>query len=123
MKAGSVSGTVTLDGKPVGDVTVSFISPNSGVPVTVAVNPDGTYRADNVPVGNVQVVVMPNPDVPSGEVIKNRGKQGQMGVPPPLKVKIPGKYAEASTSGLAVDVGGAETQYDVKLETEKPAGR
>jgi hypothetical protein len=121
-KTGAVFGKVTLDNNVVNGGTVSFLSPGSGVPVTVAINMDGSYHADNVPVGDVVVTVNAAVAAEAGEVIKNRGanKQapGKQAPAAPPEGKVPKKYADPAASGLATTATEAGTQYDIRLSSQ-----
>lgn len=53
---GTVTGTVSLEGKPLPAGQISFV-PASGPAVSAPINKDGTYTASGVPTGEVKVTV------------------------------------------------------------------
>ena len=55
-KKGTVSGTVTYDGKKLQMGNVTFV-PAKGNPVTAEISEDGTYTAVGVPTGDVKITV------------------------------------------------------------------
>jgi hypothetical protein len=117
----TVEGVVTLDGVAVPEGQVSFLAAD-GMVVTANINPDGTYRAEQVPVGPMKVTVTNAPiaTAADGEVIKNQGKGGGAPAPPKEKpagpkVVFPSRYASPETSGLSCEVKGAATKFDVPL--------
>jgi hypothetical protein len=130
---GSISGTVTYNGKPITSGTIVF-APDSGEPSVNAPIADGKYTIDKVPPGPAKVGVSsvfsgsgaltpmqmalqksggkpPEGDIPEGARKLMEGasnaKQG---------VKIPDDYGDPSKSGLTYTVkGGKQTQdFDLK---------
>lgn len=101
---GTVSGTVTLNGKPLGEVTVTFFGENNGDTAMGVTQADGTYTllygtGFSVPAGDYRVAVTtgisPNAPPPNpGDLMKTM-KPG-----PLAKSSIPTKYQTASTSTL-----------------------
>lgn len=114
-----VTGTVTLDGQPVGDAIVRFYQPGdpaSAMPVFFTVTrPDGTFdipAGDNSragpPVGRFAVAVVKYKDKPV------------MGMPrekvAALKSLLPAAYADPAASGLTADLKGGANPVELKLE-------
>ncbi len=59
---GSISGTVRFaNGTPVTLASVVMLNPTTGAAVSSLTNPDGTYRIDGIPAGNVLLYVHPLP--------------------------------------------------------------
>jgi uncharacterized protein (TIGR03437 family) len=59
---GSISGTVRFaTGAPVTLASVVMLNPTTGAAVSALTNPDGTYRIDGIPAGNVVLYVHPLP--------------------------------------------------------------
>src|SRR5262249_55260331 len=86
--ASSVEGSVTYKGKPL---------PGGTIAVKVALEPDGTYSAKNVPVGEVKVTIETESVRPKGKPKakppakdKLKDKDGKA----PVYVAIPKKYAD-----------------------------
>jgi hypothetical protein len=112
--ASTVSGKVTLNGKPVAG-TVTFIGPDNRE-ITAPINPDGTYTVANPPAGQVQVVVrnLPGarpgmtPSIPRNVSMPGNVTSASVGLPPPMR------YAWQN-NGLAFSVTGGKQQHDIIL--------
>lgn len=111
---GTISGTLTHNGKPVPDVTVSFVSPD-GTINTAQVGADGTYSVANVPVGPVQVTVQSPTAL--GESEQEVIKKGKSGVAPKAatRVGLDPKFGDPQTSGLSLTVKAGDNKYDIDL--------
>jgi hypothetical protein len=114
---GTVTGKVTLDGQPVASGIVTVLAKCGGTPVTAIISPDGTYRVEKVPAGEILVgVVSMSGD--AGAVWEDLKKRGQGGRPPPPVPRpvnlLPKRYADPGSSGLSVTVKGA-TVFDLAL--------
>lgn len=111
----TVTGTVTLDGQPVGPGVIVFASAGGASnPSDGAIQVDGSYflrtgREEGLKPGNynVGVTVLDQPAVKPGE--------RSMEV---AKYITPQKYAEPSTSGLQFTVEAGSNTIDVKLSSE-----
>jgi hypothetical protein len=113
----TVTGTVTLNGKPVTEGQVSFIFAD-GMVVTAMIQADGSYMAPEVPVGPARVAVYgPAVAQAEAEIIKVKGKEGGKARTPPKAAKgdIPDRYSNPDTSGLSVTVTKGETKYEIPL--------
>jgi hypothetical protein len=112
---GSVTGTVTLNGNPVGSVSVSFVA-GDGTIRSGFTAADGTYRVEEVPTGPVQVTVQ-GTEVVTETVQQDLKKRG--GAPAPKKTTkspVPARYGDSSTSGLSLTVkSGDNNKYDIPL--------
>ena len=86
---GTVEGTVTFNGKPVPDGTITFHLPDGQF--VGAKLKDGKYRVDRVPAGTMRVTVESK------------------------KVRLPAKYSAEDTSGLTVDVKAGKGRADFNL--------
>jgi hypothetical protein len=108
----SVSGTVTLDGNPIGPGFLVF-APAAGDtnPANGAIQTDGRYELKTANTAGlhpgkykVSVTVLDQPDVPPGErsfvVAKSR---------------IPEEYNDINTSGLEFDVESGSNTIDIPL--------
>jgi hypothetical protein len=111
----TVTGTVTLDGQPVGPGVIVFASAGGASnPSDGAIQVDGSYflrtgREEGLTPGDyhVGVTVLDQPAVKPGE--------RSMEV---AKYITPQKYAEPSTSGLQFTVEAGSNTIDVKLSSE-----
>jgi hypothetical protein len=110
----SVSGTVTLDGQPIGPGFLVF-APVGGEtnPANGAIQADGTYELKTANTAGlrpgkykVSVTVLDQPDVPPGErsyvVARSR---------------IPEKYSDLNTSALEFDVESGSNTIDIPLSS------
>jgi hypothetical protein len=105
-RGGSVAevyGTVTLNGQPVSAGTVVFTGPTDSA--TAVIEPDGSYRARNVPRGPVRVLVSEPPLA-----------VGPGGAPVPQPA-LPAQYRDANTSGLELTVAGGRNPFDIAMTT------
>lgn len=89
----SVTGKVTLDGKPLGVGEVEFID-NAGKGKSGKLNADGTYRVADLPPGAYKVGV------------------DARGIPP--------KYQVPTTSGFTADLKSGNNTLDLPLVSDKP---
>jgi hypothetical protein len=135
-----VSGKVSYNGSPVTGGTITFHTAD-GSPIQAAIGLDGTYNIVNLPEGPVTVTVETeslNQKTPqyTGQGAR-KGMYGGRGAGPaaggapkgdtkspmpseaqssqPVYVKIPGKYAQASTSGLTTTLKKGDQKFDVTL--------
>jgi hypothetical protein len=118
---GEVSGKVTYNGAPLDkpNGNIVFVTP-SGIQKSAPISADGTYRATDVPRGDVKVAVYySNPKFQ--EVMKQPRKlpgANETATPSPLATTqpylTPDKYASGDTSGFAVSVG-ATTTFNAEL--------
>jgi hypothetical protein len=110
-----VSGTVTLDGNPIGPGFLVFAPVEGGTnPANGAIQPDGSYqlktantRGLNPGRYTISVTILDQPDVPPGErsyiVAKSR---------------IPERYNDLSTSGLEFEVKPGGNSIDIALSSQ-----
>ncbi len=101
---GTVSGTVTLNGKPLGDASITFLGENNGDTATAPLQSDGTYSLKygagfSVPAGDYRVVVIAGPPpgaaAPDPQDLMKTMKPAGFGKSP-----IPAKYNDPKTSAL-----------------------
>lgn len=137
-KVGSVSGKVTYQGKALPSGTVTFLAPNNKV-VSSPINSDGTYSAENVPVGKAKITVTTTakPPAPKGKKGPGMMMMGEVGKEPPKMdpgkmdapsgaksaapdavpaVYIPSKYGSPETSNLTYEVKQGSNENDIKLD-------
>jgi hypothetical protein len=105
---GDVSGTVTLDGKPLPGGMVTFVADN-GQAEAARIGEDGKYTVTNIPVGLARVTVVTQPPVrmyENGKAFEPLGKY----------VPIPERYRDPETSGLTFDVKRGPQDFDLPLQ-------
>jgi hypothetical protein len=117
---GSLSGTVTFQGKPIVYGTVIAVC-SDGISRSANIEPDGSYRLDNLPTGEVKLAVLsPEPyETPSSP---RRGERSVPAKPAPNGavdrskwVKIPEEYGDPRLSGLATRVVAGHSTFDLPL--------
>lgn len=126
-KVGTVSGTVTVDGKPTEGVALTFASADGRV-VTAASDAQGHYQAAGVPVGPVTVTAYGLGGEEGGQsegmVAKNRGQADPSRPPsPPASAKKQGpkvadRFGDPNTSGLKHTATEGESKFDVPLASK-----
>lgn len=112
--SGSISGVVTCKGKPIITGRVTAVVGDEG-PRVGLIQSDGKYRIENVPVGLVKLAVeSPDPlTQPSGGDGDNGNKKPTR---PPGWIALPAKYADASKSGITMDVRSGNNSKDIPLD-------
>jgi hypothetical protein len=117
-KVGTVSGTVTYLNKPVTSGEVVFLSEDAKTGAHAHVQPDGSYKATDVPIGTMKVgLVNPplrvpehDPKVADSPEIKEAVKRAALYVPTP-----PG-YRDPNQSGLTTEVKPGDNTYNLELK-------
>lgn len=111
---GWVIGTVSVEGKPLAGGSIAFIGID-GRPIAAEIGANGSYRADDVPVGDTIVVVnVPPPsDAARHKIIKE-----QPTLPPPPLPPAPfaAKYSDMATTELRFAVKQGENKFDADLK-------
>ena len=126
---GTVSGTVTYQGKPVAAGTVTFVPQKGGGAFTASIR-EGKYKVEGVPTGAMKIAVStPSPAPGINQFI------GKMQPPPELRAKmapnpsgegsaqpsvpatepIPRKFEDPETSGLTYTVKSGVQVHDIDL--------
>jgi hypothetical protein len=111
---GTVTGKVTLDGKPLPGGLVSFYDVEDQTRSS-GINKDGTYSVSNIAPGKTKVTVLTvgerrgirEPE--DGSRAKN--SLGEY-------VPIPAKYSDMNHSGLTLDVHSGSQPFDIALKDE-----
>jgi len=131
---GTVTGKVTLDGKPVTAGTVAFITADNRTG-SAQLDAQGKYTMKDAPVGEVTATVTSSKlnirtsAAPKGYVMKPPPGAAPVGVKSPeevggkpdtatypkLYMPIPEKYAKPDTSGLKYTVNKGEQTIDIPL--------
>jgi hypothetical protein len=113
-KQAMIIGIVSLDGKPANGGFVSFTLPD-GLPHTVEIQPDGTYRVESVPPGEAVVTV-------SSPAVNDQARQMHIKLPkdqptpPPAGPQFPEKYADMATTDLRFTVQAGENRFNVEMK-------
>jgi hypothetical protein len=116
---GTVSGKVTVNGRPVRAGLITFQSGVGNRDVYTAAIRDGEYRTDEIPIGPTQVAVVPALDAPPGgpppestagdlRPAPRRGSRTDAG--------IADRYQNLDTSGLAFEVQRGENTFSPDLK-------
>jgi len=121
---GDVTGSVTLNGKPMtaGSVTFHY---EGGVNASAAIGTDGSYHLVKPPKGTANVTVEP-PDLNTGAGVGSGGNvkpvstklSEQPKTTKPEPVWIPDKYKNPKTSGLSITVSGSNQSFDIAMTGE-----
>lgn len=111
---GSVSGTVTLDGKPLDNAAVTFHSSGTGPTAYGTTVSSGSYvlqtgAREEVPPGDYLVTVVATEEVSRALDAKSP--------PQPPKVITPQRYADKSTSGLNFTVKPGSNRFDIEMRS------
>jgi hypothetical protein len=133
---GTITGTVTYQGKPLKGGVVMFTPAGGGGAAVATIGEDGTYTAEKVPVGEATITVdtaFLKPAAGRGEMGGNAPKYeppkeapegGAPAYKPPSDaganarkyVPIPPKYADPAQSGLKYTVTGGSQKKDIPLD-------
>jgi len=142
---GTVSGTVTYQGKPLQAGNVSFVSTDGGQSFAAGLNESGNYKVPNILGGSYKVCVETTSfkpaaqGVPAGPGGKGPAIPPGKGGPPPgaevpegytpsspaalaaaqskkKYVPIPEKYAKDSTTDLSFTFKGGDATFDIELK-------
>src|SRR5262245_23725689 len=113
---GNLTGKVTYKGKPLVYGTVLFVC-NDNASVQAIIQPDGTYVANGLAVGDAKVAInSPNPKI-IGSMANWKDPKKK---PPPLEVpgwfEIPARYGTDGGGLLTYKVQGGTTVYDIDLQ-------
>ena len=121
---GTVTGTVSYNGKMLRGGNVTFISTAGKRSATASIQEDGTYRLDKVPPGEVTVCVETASLKPAEGATARHYKAppgmqapGGLDEDPASKhyTPIPEKYSKPEESGITYTVKGGSQTFDIKL--------
>lgn len=118
---GTVSGMVTLNGKPFGDGTITFFGEKHGDTATAKLQADGKYTLKygegfSVPIGDYRVAVVGSA-AGGGAPPDPSSLMKSVTAGPPKKSPVDAKYLDPQTSGLiAVIKEGSNTNVDFDLK-------
>jgi hypothetical protein len=117
---GTVSGTVTYQGKPLSSGFVTFVMEKGSPPLSSEIQSDGSYRMVNVPVGPVKIGVRPkiqpetaleSSSMPRNPQDMNKFREAMI----PRETPIPPKYHDPLKSGLTYTVTEGSQQHNIVL--------
>jgi len=119
----AVRGVVTYNGQPVPGGTVSFLNDTAGGRNGGGdIGPDGSYAATTMKPGDGLVpgkykVTVSSVEVDMSKVVGNPGGlyRSDLIKKAPKKINVPKKFANPTTSGLALEVKSEPLTYDIKL--------
>lgn len=109
---GSISGTVTVDGKPVAEGSIAFLPVNQDSFTAGAVIEEGWYASHKVPLGELRVEI---------RVPKKVGEQKLYDVPdspvmPLLEEALPARYNNRSELRIQVVAGPNEHNFELSSQ-------
>lgn len=113
---GAATGRITLEGKPLADVTVVFSSNKKGVHLSAQTDSEGRYtirsaKFPGLPIGTYQVLVVAVPRDPPAA--KNLAEYD--GPPPKMECPFDSRYGDAKTTDLSAEVKEGKNQFDFPL--------
>ncbi len=115
--AGSVAGTVLLDGEPLTEGTVAFYDMEKGKGLSCLLDETGMFVSPvEVPPGRYKVMIAPG----GGPGAHQAGADGMPALPGydgPRSHRIPMKFRDYEKSGLTADVGPGENSFHFELES------
>ena len=122
---GEVTGTITMDGKPLAATIVVF-SPDNGRPARGRTDAEGKYELTYIgetrgaKIGHHRVEIAPNEEGEDESEIEAANAGENVSAPPspvkPEKTKVPSRYNTDSV--LEADVKAGENVFDFKLESQ-----
>ena len=111
----TVSGTVTLDGRPLERGTVTFHPQADGTPGYGAIDPEGQYTVQT----NNRVGLSPGDYVITVVALEpSEPPSSPMGMPSPGKTLAPRRYASVDSSDLRHAVEPGPNRIDLKLTSD-----
>jgi hypothetical protein len=109
---GTVSGKVSLNGKPLPGGVVTVID-GDGQSHTGGISKTGTYSVSNIAPGKALVTVVTMGSRPSVKG-PEAGPSNSLGE----YVPVPAKYMDPQQSGLALDVKAGKQEFDIQMTGE-----
>lgn len=126
-KLGPVSGSVTVDGKPVTAGIVTFVAADRSNSASAPITPEGTYAIADAPTGEVVISVRTRDaefilGPGAGPPVKDPALMGSAGYTPsqkknPLYVRTPDRYEDVTKSDLRVTIPktGGKFVHDIQM--------
>ncbi|MFO0899630.1 MAG: hypothetical protein U0836_19555 [Pirellulales bacterium] len=111
----TVSGKVTIDGKPVPEGMISFQPQPSGAIAVAPIRPDGSYEvktgtATGLKPGEYIIVVQAPKGIPPAPTAQNPN--------PKFERWVPAKYGNPETSGLQLTVTSGSITHNLDLKSK-----
>src|SRR5262245_54721186 len=110
-RTAAVRGTVTYQGKPVPNGTVTFV-PAAGPHATGEIGPDGSYTLTTVRAGDGAVPGAYKVVIVALQDMAGRLPEDRTPLPPPI---VPTKYTSIATTDLTAEVREGENTIDFAL--------
>jgi hypothetical protein len=110
-----VSGIVTFKDRTLSSGSVTFVG-QDGESSSSAIAEDGSYQIENAPIGPVRIAVASHPRVPPGLMNPPGQAAALREDPKDGTVKIPQKYENHKTSGLAYTVQRGSHTFNIDLK-------
>jgi hypothetical protein len=109
----TLEGTVTYGREPV--LVAMIIIQGEGGASTAFVDDGGRYKAENVPLGKVQIAI--NTAAGKGQMTGKvmAQSQGKGGKSAPKMIDVPARFADPSTSGITTTIKKGENNFDVVI--------
>jgi hypothetical protein len=126
---GTLSGTVKLGDKSVASGSVVVVAEDGIETTQGTISPDGTYKVENVPFGQVKISVhSPDPGAsPLAKITEQAKKKLESkGWKAPEQVDnskwfaIPENYNGAETSGITVKMDQSNKKFDIVMKASPP---
>lgn len=127
-----VTGTVTMQGKPVAGAVITFVpTSNEGEAATAITDSDGKYALTTWRAGDgarpgeyrVKVSKQEQTAVDPSKMVKNLSIEEEQKIyvenkkpRPPAKSLVPSKYQDESSSGLSHTVPNGSTTFDIEIK-------
>jgi hypothetical protein len=118
---GTVSGRLTMDGKPLKEGTqVAFMQLEKGYIAFGPTDPDGNFTVSSwnegqLPVGQYTVMIQPPGGVQTKEPTAEELLAGKGKV---AATQFPMKYSQTSTSGLKYEVKEGENRFEIDISSQ-----
>ncbi len=121
----SISGTVELDGKPLGEATLGFITESGSSMSSASTSPDGKFFAKVAAGVNKVSVSKPDPNaipvaaVPDEQTLSPTDSElAKLRTAPKPKTGLPERFADPKTSGLKFDIQSGMEPLSISLTSK-----
>jgi len=116
LSKGTVTGKVTMNGKPVSALVTVLAENNQAV--SGKTDKEGNYTVNDVPVGKAKVSLADRSDDPGPTGPLTVDPKAPVTAPPSTAAKavIPKKYNEPTTSGIALTVVSGKNELNIDLK-------